>query len=72
MKAILEALQHIFTARDGVSYSLTKLVGLSAASAMIYKFVTVQSELPTDYSGFGTGIALLMAALAAKYMVEKE
>lgn len=55
------------TARDGISFSLTKLLGISAGVAMIYNFVANGSA---DYSGFGTGIGLLMAALAAKYFVE--
>ena len=67
MNKLLEVVQHIFTARDGDSYSLTKLVGIAAAVVMIGKFAVGTS---TDFSGFGTGISLLMAALAAKYFVE--
>jgi hypothetical protein len=67
MKA-LQLLNDLFTARNGVDYSLTKLLGISAGIAMIYQFVATESG---DYSGFGTGIGLIMAALAAKYMAEK-
>lgn len=62
-----EFLKNIFTARDGLSYSLTKLVGIAAAIAMVVNFIRLAS---TDFGGFGTGIALLMTALAAKYYVE--
>ncbi len=63
-----EFFNHIFTARDGLSYSLTKLVGIAGAVAMVYNFVSKGS---TDFNGFGIGIAALMAALAVKYAVEQ-
>ena len=62
-----EFMKNIFTARDGISYSLTKIVGIAAAVAMVVNFIRLAS---TDYGGFGTGISFLMAALAAKYFVE--
>ena len=67
MNKAIEILQHLFTARDGESYSLTKLLVIASAVAMIYKFVTGDSA---DYSGFGTGIALLGAVQVGKYAVE--
>lgn len=69
MEKLVAIINNIFTARDNQSVSLTKLVGIGAAITMCYKFATGDSA---DYSGFGTGIALLMTALAAKYMAEKE
>jgi len=69
MNKVASVINNIFTARDNQSVSLTKLVGICGALTMCYKFATGDS---TDFSGFGTGISLLMAALAAKYMVEKE
>ena len=56
-----------FTARNGIDWSSTKLVGLAGAIAMIVNFIRLSSS---DFGGFGTGISLLMAALAAKYFVE--
>lgn len=67
MNKLKEILQHLFTARDGEAYSLTKLIVISAAVAMIYKFVSSDS---VDYSGFGTGISLLGAIQIGKYFVE--
>lgn len=64
----MQFLIDLFTARNGVDYSLTKLIGIAAGVAMIYQFVASESG---DYSGFGTGIGLIMAALAAKYVAEK-
>lgn len=63
----MQILKDWATARDGISFSLTKLLGVSGGVAMIYNFVANASA---DYSGFGTGIGLLMAALAVKYAVE--
>jgi hypothetical protein len=56
-----------FTARNGIDWSLTKLVGIAASLAMVANFLRTSS---VDFQGFGTGISLLMAALAAKYFVE--
>lgn len=57
------------TAKNGIDYSLTKSLGIGAGVAMIFNFV---SEGSVDFSGFGTGIGLLMGALAAKYFVESK
>ena len=64
----MKLIQDWFTARNGIDYSLTKILGMSAGIAMVYNFVSNESG---DYSGFGTGIGLVMAALAAKYLAEK-
>ena len=63
-----ELLKHWMTARDGVSWSLTKLFGVSGVVAMSYKFW--QAPNP-DYIAFAGGIAAIIAALAAKYHVEE-
>lgn len=67
MEKINKLVQHIFTARDGISYSMTKLVGVSAAVVMIVQFIRTHS---TDFQGFSIGIAGIMTALAIKYAVE--
>lgn len=59
--------KNVLTARDNISFSLTKLVGISAAVAMVVNFIRLGS---VDFDGFGVGMAALMAALAAKYFVE--
>jgi len=69
MNKIARLLNDLFTAKNGIDYSLTKLLGVSAGVAMIYNFVHTESG---DYSGFGTGIGLVMAALAAKYFAESK
>lgn len=58
-----------FTARNGVDWSLTKLYGTLAMSALIFNFVRAGS---IDFSGFGIAVAALIAALAAKYAVEEK
>lgn len=55
------------TARNGVDFSLTKLVGVIAGAVMVYKFMSGDTA---DYIGFASGVSLIMAALAAKYLVE--
>lgn len=58
-----------FTARNGVDWSLTKLYGTLAMSALIFNFLKTAS---VDFSGFGIASAALIAALAAKYAVEEQ
>lgn len=62
-----EIVKHLLTARDGVSFSLTKAVVIMAVVAMIYNFVWHDS---VDFNGFGLGVAAVMAILTAKYFVE--
>ena len=62
-----EFMKNIFTSKDNVSYSLSKLLSISGGAAMVFNFVKTGS---IDFQGFGTGISLLIAALAAKYYVE--
>ena len=66
---LIQFLVDLLTARNGVDYSLTKLMGISAGITMIVKFW----QLPTpDFQGFAIGISAIMAALAAKYYSEGE
>jgi hypothetical protein len=67
MNGILKFINDLLTARNGIDYSLTKLVGVAAAIEMLVKFWGV--PIP-DFFGFATGIGAIMAALAAKYYVE--
>lgn len=69
MNKLLEISQHIFTARDGVSYSLTKLAGICGLAALTYNFIKLGS---TDYSGYGLAVTGIMAAFAVKYAVEEK
>lgn len=64
-----EVIRNWFTARDNISYSLTKLIGVAGGVAMVFNFIVKGSD---DFQGFGTGIGLIMAALAAKYFVEEK
>ena len=57
------------TARNGQDFSLTKLLATVAAVVMIVKFAI--ADVP-DYNGFGLGIGMMIAALAAKYAVEEK
>ena len=64
---MMNFMKNIFTAKDNVSYSLSKLLGISGGAAMVFNFVKAGS---LDFQGFGAGVSLLIAALAAKYYVE--
>lgn len=69
MNKIAEIMNHLFTARDGVSYSLTKLAGICGVVAVTYNFIKLGSP---DFQGYGIAVAGLMAALALKYAVEEK
>ena len=58
------------TERDGTSFCLGRFVGAGAAVTTIHKFLTVSGT--PDYVGFGTCIAAIIAAIAAKNFSEKE
>ena len=60
-------IKHWFTSRDGVSFSLTKLIGFFAGAALIVQFIRAGS---VDFQGFAIGISALIAALAVKYAVD--
>jgi hypothetical protein len=60
-------INNIFTARDNVTFSMTKLLGMSGGFSMVWKFIQAPSP---DYQAFGLGLAGIMAALAAKYYTE--
>lgn len=64
----MKYIQHILTGRDNATFSLTKLLAVMAALAMICNFIRAVS---VDFQGFGIGIAAMIAALAAKYATEK-
>ena len=64
MKTILK---HWFTSRDGVSFSLTKLIGTFAGAALVVQFIRANS---VDFQGFAIGASVLIGALAVKYAVD--
>lgn len=68
-RTLRQFFRNIFTGRNNVDYSLTKLFGIAAIAVMVYRFVQV--PVP-DFLGFSGGVASLIAALAAKYYVEGE
>lgn len=61
--------QHLFTARDNESFSLTKVIAIVTVVAMIVNFIRVES---VDFTGLGIGVTGIIAALAAKYHVEEK
>jgi hypothetical protein len=65
---MIKFLQHILTGADNESYSLTKLIGIAGGCSMVYQFIHAGS---VDFQGLGIGVSTIMAALAAKYYVEK-
>lgn len=60
-------INEIFTQRDNITFSMTKIIGIAGSSIMIAKFI--ESPSP-DYQGFGIGISAVMTALAVKYYTE--
>lgn len=64
---MLRFLKHIFTARDNSTFSLSKLIAIGGATAMIVEFIYKGS---VDFQGFGIGITTIITSLAAKYYVE--
>ena len=64
-----EILRHLLTARDNESFSLVKIIAIATVAAMIINFLRVQS---VDFTGLGIGVTGIIAAMAAKYHVEKE
>jgi hypothetical protein len=67
MAKILQLIKDWFTARDGVSYSLVKLITLIAFGELSWNFLSTSSA---DFTGFGIAVTGLTASLAAKYYVE--
>ena len=61
--------QHLITARDNESFSLTKVIAIVTVAAMIVNFIRVES---VDFTGLGIGVTGIIAALAAKYHVEEK
>lgn len=57
------------TARDNESYSLTKLIAIAGVSTMCYNFISSGSA---DFQGFGIALTGIIAAMAAKYHVERQ
>lgn len=66
---ILKYLKQIFTQRDNLTYSMSKLAAVSGIISLIFNFLYHSG---TDYQSFGLGLSAIIAALAAKYHVEKE
>jgi len=64
---MIPILKDWFTQRDNISYSLTKLIGISAFISATYKFC--ESASP-DFVGYATLTSGIMAALAVKYYAE--
>ncbi len=63
------AFKNWMTARDNVTWSFTKLLGMGAGVAMIVKFWRTATP---DYQSFGIAITGIIASLAYKYSVEKQ
>lgn len=64
---VLQIIKDWFTARNGVDFSLTKLIAIGGAATMMGEFIRVQSG---NYLELGFGLSVLMAALIGKYFIE--
>ena len=62
-----EIIKNWFTSRNGIDFSLTKLIGSFAGLALVVQFVRTGS---VDFQGFAIGVSALIAALAVKYAVD--
>jgi len=60
---MIKFLRDIFTSQDGVSYSMSKLIGALAALVMVCNFIRT---LSVDFQGFGIAMGALITAFAAK------
>lgn len=69
MNKIAEVINHIFTGRDGESYSLTKIFGITGVASLTYNFINNASA---DFTGYGIAVTGVMAAMAVKYAVEEK
>jgi hypothetical protein len=65
---VINFLKNIFTARDNETFSLSKVIAIGGAVAMIGEFLYKGS---VDFQGLGIGLTGLIGSLAAKYYVEK-
>ena len=66
---MFKVLHDWFTARNGLDFSLTKLISIATAVVMMVQFIRIGS---VDFQGFGIAIGAIVAALAAKYHVEEK
>jgi hypothetical protein len=66
---MIEFLKNIFTANDNATFSMTKVIAITAVVSMTYTFISVISQ---DFQGYGIGVSIIMGALAAKYFVESK
>ena len=65
----MKFLKDIFTSRDNSTYSMSKIIGVAGATAMVIQFIRAGS---IDFQGFGIGLSTLIAALAAKAFTDKK
>ena len=59
---------NIFTSRDNVTYSMSKLAAIIGVAALTINFVKVDS---IDFQGYGLALGGLIVALAAKSLADK-
>lgn len=60
-------LHNILTARDNLTFSLSKIIAIAGVVGLCFNFVKLGSA---DFQGFGLAVSILIAALAGKYFVE--
>lgn len=58
-----------FTERDGESWCLGRALGAAGAVEMFWKYATASAP---DHVGFATGLAAIIAAVAAKNWSERQ
>lgn len=57
----------IFTSRNGIDFSMSKLIAFGASIVGCYEFIALRSA---DFTGFSIMITALIGSLAAKSFVD--
>lgn len=65
---MIEPIKHWLTGRDNSTYSLSKIIVIFTVAAMLFNFIKTGS---VDFQGLGIGVTGILAAMAAKFFVEK-
>jgi predicted tellurium resistance membrane protein TerC len=69
MTALSNFIKNLVTENDGTSYCTARIIGIVAASIMMYKFAFI--AVP-DYISFAAGITAICSSIAANKYVEKK
>jgi hypothetical protein len=66
---MIEVIKNWLTEADNATYCIVRAISATAAGEMLYTFIMSSAH---DYMNFGTGIAAIGAAIAAKNLSERK